>query len=911
MTVKYPYLLIFSAWMLFLVQQATVSAQDTMQDTTLPSDTLLPSNTVLPSDTIVAAEDSTRRSNAIDAPIQYTADTIRMRMDGRNMLYLFGNGNVTYQNKNLVGEYIEIDADSSIVYATYGIDSIGDEFGYPVFKDGDTQYEMKKVRYNFKTEKMYVTDVITQQGESYVTAAETKKMPNDDLFMRNGKLTTCDEPEPHFYFNMTKAKVKPGKSIVTGAAYLVIEDVPLPVAIPFGYFPFTGDYSSGIIMPTYGDEMTRGFSLREGGYYFAFNDYMDLAVTGEIYTKGSWGLNARSNYRKRYKFSGNFNAGYLVTILGDKGDSDYSKAKDFKLNWSHSQDAKANPFYTLSASINFSTSSYDRNELSSIYSNQYSQNTKASSVNFSYRPPNSPFSFSANASINQVSRDTSVSITFPNLTVTMRDIYPFRRKEQVGAPRWYENIMMRYTGLLMNSVTSKEYNLFEKNLIRDWRNGIKHDIPVSASFNLFKYIAITPSVNYTERWYSSQVEKHYDYRKNAVVNGDTIYGFNRVYNYNMGVSANTKLYGMYKPWGIFGKTVSQVQIRHVMTPSVSFSGSPDFSDKKYGFYRDLIYYKPNGQLDTLTYSPYESHLWGAPGRGRTGSISFSLDNNLEMKIPIAASDSSRKISLIDNLRMGISYNFLADSMNWSDLSVGLRLKFTQSLNFNIQAQFDTYTYNEQGTRINVPRWEAGKGIGRLRSTGWSFSYSINNSTFKNWFTKGDAENENTDNDAPPEEESPHPEDEENSAEQPRSLRKHKEKDTNRDANGYFMNDVTWNLSFNYSLGVAYDMSPGKFDPVKKEYPYRFNQTLDFSGNLNPTKGWGFTFNTSYDFDYKKFSNFFMTITRQMHCWSMSASVRPIGPYQSYNFTIAVNSSILQDLKYTQSSNSRDAMHWGE
>lgn len=871
---------------------------------------------ILPSDSTAVAANDSIRSNAIDAPIQYTADTIIMKMDGRNLLYLLGKGNVTYKSQNLTGEYIEVEADSSIVYATYGIDSIGNEFGYPVFKDGETQYEMKKVRYNFKTEKMYITDVITKQGESYVTATKTKKMPNDDLFMRDGRLTTCDEPEPHYYFHMTKVKVKPGKSIAFGPAYLVIEDVPLPVALPFGYFPFTHDYSSGIIMPTYGDEMTRGFSLREGGYYFAFNDYVDLAVTGEIYTKGSWGLNTRSTYRKRYKFSGNFNAGYLVTILGDKGANDYSKTKDFKVNWSHSQDAKANPFSTLSASVNFSTSSYDRNELSSIYSNQYSQNTKASSINYSYRPPNSPFSFSANASINQVSRDTSISITFPNLTVNMRDIYPFKRKEQVGSPRWYENIKIRYTGLLMNSVTSKEYNLFEKNIIKDWRNGIKHDIPVSASFNLMKYITISPSVNYTETWYSSRVEKWYDYTKRNVVTGDTIYGFNRTYNYNANVSLLTKLYGMYKPWGIwgiFGKKVSKAQIRHVLTPSVNFSGSPDFSDKKYGFYKDLIYYDKNGQLDTLTYSPYESHLWGAPGRGRTGSVNFSLDNNLEIKVPVGEADSTKKISLIDNLRLGMSYNFLADSMNWSDLSVNLRLKFTQSLNFNIQAQFDTYTYNEQGTRINVPRWKAGKGIGRLRSTGWSFSYSINNSMIKNLFKKGETDNDAIDSNLPPEAESSDLENmEDNSVEQTHtSLRKSKVQDVNRDENGYLLTDIAWNLSFNYSLSVGYDMAREKFNTVTREYPYRFNQTLDFSGNINPTKAWGLTFSASYDFDYKKFSNFFMTVTRQMHCWSMSASIRPIGPYQSYNFSIAVNSSILKDLKYTQSSNSRDAMNWGE
>ncbi|MDR2844404.1 MAG: LPS-assembly protein LptD, partial [Candidatus Symbiothrix sp.] len=492
-----------------------------------------------------------QKSNAIDAPIQTAAkDSMVMIMNGHNRIFLYGESAIQYKDLNLTGEYIEVDADSSLVHATYAIDSIGDEFGYPVFKQGDTQYEMKKAHYNFKSKKMKITDVITQQGEGYVTANETKRMPNEDLYMRDGRYTTCDEHEhPHFWLQLTKAKIRPGKNIVTGPAYLVVEDVPLPVAIPFGFFPFTKDYSSGILMPTYGDEMRRGFSLRNGGYYFAFNDYVDLALTGEIYTKGSWGLNARSNYRKKYKFSGNLDAGYLVTVTGDRGEKDYSKSTDFKLNWSHSQDAKANPFSTFSGNVQFSTSSYSRNNLSSIYSGDYTENMKASSVSYSYRPPGSPFSFSSNASVNQISKDTVLSVTFPNLTVTMREIYPFQKKERIGSAKWYENIRMSYTGTFSNSIPRvKEYEFFEKNLIKDWKNGAKHSIPVSASFNFLKNITITPNVTYNETWATTKIDRKYDYDKNQVVNSDTTYGFYRLYNYSGSVSAQTKLYGMFKPW---------------------------------------------------------------------------------------------------------------------------------------------------------------------------------------------------------------------------------------------------------------------------------------------------------------------------------------------------------------------------
>ena len=875
-------------------------------DDTIPS---------LPSDTIVALSDSTK-SNAIDAPIQYTAkDSMIMTMaDGRNMLYLFGEANVKYKNLELTGEYIEIDADSSIVFATFGLDSIGNEFGYPVFKEGESQYEMKKARYNFKTKKMYITDVITQQGDGYVTARETKKMPNDDLFMLDGKYTTCDEHEhPHFYIHLTKAKVQPGKRIITGPAYLVIEDVPLPIGFPFGFFPFSKDYSSGILMPTYGDEMRRGFSLRDGGYYFAFNDYMDLELTGEIYTKGSWGLNARSKYKKRYKYSGNFDAGYLVTILGEKDSEDYSKTKDFKVNWTHTQDSKANPFSTFSANVRFSTSSYDRNNLTSLYSDQYTQNEKASSINYSYRPPNSPFSFSANTSINQSSKAQTISLTLPNFTVTMRDVYPFKRKEQIGAPRWYENIRMSYTGLMTNSITTKEDSIFKKSLIKDWKNGIKHDIPVSASFNLMKYITITPAVGYSERWYSSQVNQIYDYYDEMVLPGDTVYGFNRVYNYNASVNVNTKLYGMYKPLGVFGKTISKWQIRHVATPSVSFTGAPDFSDKKYGYYRDLIYYNNKTQkMDTLNYSPFERQLWGVPGRGKSGTMNFGLDNNLEMKVPVGEADSTRKISLIDNFRISTGYNFLADSLNWGLLNTSIRLKLGKS-SLSLQANFDPYLYGENGKQINTLRIKSGKGLGRFMGTSTGYSYTLSNEVIKNWFSKSEeGGGDETNNASPPLDGSESDTDDVMAnAESTRStsLRQSKKNDGEYDSDGYLIFTIPWNLSFNYSGSISYDNQ--NFNKETREYPYKLTHTLGISGNISPTKGWSLTFNTSYDFDQSKFATMQCSINRQMHCWSMSASVIPIGPYQSYNFTIAVNSSMLSDLKYTQSSNFRDAVNWGE
>jgi hypothetical protein len=864
----------------------------------------------------VAVKSDSIQSYVIDAPIHsHAKDSIVLTLEGKNMFYLFGQASVKQQARELTAEYIELDADSSMIYAAYGMDSIGEEFGYPVFKEGEQQYEMKRLHFNFKTKKMFIHDVITQQGEGYVTAGITKRMPNEDLNMLDGRYTTCDEHDhPHFYFQMTRAKVRPGKNVVTGPAYLVVEDVPLPIAIPFGFFPFSKEYSSGIIMPTFDDEMTRGFSLRNGGYYFAFSDYIDLKLTGEIFTKGSWGLNAASMYKKNYKYSGNFDAGYMVTISGDKdtkhlSNSDYSRTEDIRLSWRHSQDAKANPYSTFSANIDFSTSQSRLNNLDQYYSYESrTQNTKSSNVTFSYRHPTKPFSINSNFSISQVSRDTTLSISFPNVAITMSQIYPFKRKEQVGEQKWYEKIYLSYTGNLTNSSGSmKERELSQKmNMLKDWNNKMTHNIPVSASFNLLKYITVSPSANYGATWsYTSKMSYDTTTRR-AVVDPAATRNFQWVHNQFSGsLSANTKLYGMYKPWSMLGKWTKGVQIRHVLTPSVSFSGAPNIS--RWGDYYGNAIVQNGTETDTISYA-YFNNL-GAPSNGKSATVNFSVTNNLEAKIPIAGTDSARKVSIIDNLSLGMSYNFLADSMNWSDLSASIRLKILgQTL--SLSGTFDSYKYNERGQRINDLRWKG--GFGRFKGTSTGYSYSLNNDVIKKWFGKGEKKetgnNSSEDGNLSDDEDgdlSDNPADE--SSQEPASLRKTKKTEGNYDEDGYLLMNIPWNLSFNYSLGYGY----GTFNPAKREYDYRMNQTLGISGNISPTKGWDFSFSTSYDFDNKRFATMQCNITRKMHCWQMTASIIPIGIYQSYNFMISVSSSLLKDLKYSQSSNYRDRMNWGD
>jgi len=673
-------------------------------------------------------------------------------------------------------------------------------------------------------------------------------------------------------------------------------------------------------MPSYGDEMERGFYLQNGGYYFAINDYVDLALTGDIYTKGSWGLSARSNYIKRYKFRGNINASYMNTIIGDKGLKDipgqFSESKDFRINWTHSQDPKANMYRTISASVNFSTSRANLNDLSRLYSRDASNNTKSSSVNITQRFPDSPWSLSASMNINQVSRDSTISATLPNISITMNRIYPFKRKKMVGAERWYEKISMSYSGEFRNSVNAiKENRFFKSNLIKDWQNGMQHRIPVSATFSLFDVIQISPSFNYTERWYTGAIKEAWDPigKRNVVV--DTINGFKRVYDYSASLSANTKLYGMYVPWKIFGDKVRA--IRHVFSPSISLSYKPDFGDPRFGFYEKYTYRNEYGEDVVYSYSPYSKMMFGTASAGQSGSIGFDFKNNLEMKIK-SDKDSTgfKKISLIDDLGINFSHNMMADSMKWSNINTNVRLKLTKSYTLSLNATWDPYTYqldqNGNPKRVDKLRISNGKGFGRLMNTGTSFSYSINQDTFKKLFSKKDEAddgkegNDDTNTDLPddgtmgrnPNEGGPN-----------RSVFAQGENSIGEfDDDGYLKNEIQWNLQFNYSVRYGYNLQ--KFDKEKMEFKGLLTHSLGFSGSIQPTKNWNFTFNTDYNFDLKKFTSINCSLTRNLHCWSMSASFIPIGPYKSYNFVIRANASMLQDLKYEQRNSPYDrGMDW--
>lgn len=859
-----------------------------------------------PIDTVAA---DTVKKEPLDAPVVYEASDSIVFLKG-GFAHLYGNGKVNYQNIELTSQLISMNMDSSTVYARGVPDSTGVDQGTPVFKDGDTPYESKIMRYNFKTKKGFINTITTQQGEGYVTSSEAKKGPDNEIYMRHGRYTTCDNHEhPHFYLKLSMAKVRPKKDVVFGPAQLVVEDVPLPIAVPFGFFPFNSSYSSGFIMPTYGDEMNRGFYLRDGGYYFAISDQMDLKLLGEIYTKGSWGLSAASTYNKRYKFSGSFNASYLVTKTGEKNMPDYTVSKDFRIQWSHRQDAKANPNSTFSASVNFATSSYDRSSLSTLYDpSSYSNNTKASSISYSRNFPSIGLNISSTFNITQNTQDSSLNMTLPDLNIALNRFYPFKRKKAVGDERWYEKISVQYTGSLTNSVNTTD-NLLFKTPFSQWQTGMKHYIPVEANFTLFKYINITPSFNYTERWYTRKVMQHYDERLGEAVK-DTVNGFNRVYDYNMALSMNTKLYGMYKP--LFWKK-KDITIRHVLTPSVSYTYTPDFGKARFGYYDTYTYTDENGEVRMVEYSPYEGSPYGYPGKGVSQNVSFNLKNNLEMKM---ASDKDstgyKKISLIDDLGAQLSYDIA--QKKWSDLSLNLRMKLTKSYTFNMNARFATYAYkfDENGNVVPSDRteWSYGR-FGRFEGYSGSFSYTLNNDTFKKLFgKKDDSSGKDKDKDGKEGSEDGDENEEETTGNNnnSNSSTTRKTESASIDPDGYLAFKLPWSVSLSYSYSIREDRSK-EINIKTMRYPYSLTHSLNISGNMKIGSRWNINYSSGYDFTSKELSMTTVNISRDLHCFNMSCGL-VFGPFTSYNFSIRANSSMLTDaLKWDQRSNTGSAVTW--
>ena len=864
------------------------------------------------------------KPTAIDARIEYTS-TDSMVIMGNGIAHMYGSGDLKYKTMGLTAEYIRVSMDSSTIFAKGVLDTIENEWvGQPVFSEGQDKYETEEITYNLKTQKGFIRNAITEQGEGYIVADKTKKVGDDVLMMAGGKYTTCDQHDhPHFYLRMTKAKVKPGDYIATGPAYLVVGDVPLPLAIPFGFFPFTNKYSSGLIMPNFGDDYTRGLYLSGIGYYFAINDYMDLELTGDIYTRGTWAVYARSKYLKRYKFNGSFSINYRWDVTGEKDMPDYNVAKNLSVQWSHRQDSKANPYNNFSASVNFKTSGYNRSNINSYYNvAANSENTTSSSISYTQRFPDSPWNIGLSMNLTQRTKDSTLSVTLPSLTVSMSRIYPFKKKVRVGKEKWYEKISLQYNGSFSNSITCKEDYFFKSNFVKDWDNRLKHTLSSSASFMLFKYISITPSININDRMFFSRVDQRWDEKQNQVQK-DTVMGFYNVYDFNASVSMSTKLYGFYIPfrkW--FGDKVDR--FRHVMTPSVNFSYHPDFGKDYwakryggfYGSYDRLITTRDAAgnivpKLDENGLPIYEvvhySRFKEAPSRGAAATLGFSLGNNLEMKLrndkDTTGKEPYKVYSIIDNLSISGGYNFIADSMNWQNFSVNLRIKIPKvNYTINLSGQFDPYMYTTtasgQHVRCNELYWNHGR-FPHFLGTSTSFSYTFNNDVVKRWFNKEGAKK----NDQEQEEDIAEPTVDPMTGEiipskEDHTTKKKKKKDDEATDDGYLFAKIPWSLSVSYNLRYG---ASNEWDEKRNYYKMEFRHNLSFSASIGLGSGWKASTSLSYDVNAKKMSYTSINVSRDLHCWSMSASFVPFGPYKSYTFHIGVNASMLADLKYDKSS----------
>ena len=857
-------------------------------------------------------------ANGIESPVRYSAHDSLVYIASTKTAHLYGSSDVDYQNINVKSEKIYMSLDSSLVYATGVADSTEEKGlrGVPKVKWGNDEYELDTIRFNFKSKVGVIRNVYTEQEDGFLRSEKAKRDNQGNLYLQRGTYTTCDLEHPDFYIALSRAKVRPGKDVVFGPAYLVVADVPLPLAIPYGFFPFTKNYSSGFIMPTYGDESSRGFYLRDGGYYFAINDKWDLKLLGEIYTKGSWGISAASNYVKRYRYSGSFYASYQDTRTGDKGMPDYQKQESFKIQWSHRQDTKANPFSTLSASVNFATTSYERNNLTGMYNPQaLTQSTRTSSVNWTTNFSSLGMTISAEANLAQNMRDSIIDLKLPELSITVSRFYPFKRKHAAGKERWYETISMSYTGRLSNSIKTKEDQLMKSSLVRDWKNGFQHSIPINSNFTLFDYINVNPQISLTDRMYMMKVLRRWDPENQCEVT-DTTYGFHNVFDWNASINASTKLYGFYVPnRKIFGDKIEAV--RHVLTTKVGFSYAPDFSASRYGYYETYQKTDADGNVSLVEYSPYQGFLYGVPGTGKTGRLNFDISNNIEMKIK-SDKDSTgvKKISIIDELGLNMSYNLAAKQRPWSDLTMRIRLKWWKNYTFNLNAVFATYAYelDENGRPYVGTHTEWGYGrFGRFQGMSQNVSYTLTPDKIKKWFGGGSDDDDDDRGIKGDEEDEWDTEVETNVDDdmikaQKGAKKRNKGGKAETDSDGYMTFNMPWSLTFGYGITMR-ENTGGKFNTKRMRYPYKFTQTLNVSGNIRLSDGWNISFSSGYDFEFKKISMTTASLSRDLHCFNMSCSV-VIAPYTSYNFSFRCNAATLTDaLKYDKRSGYSNAVQW--
>lgn len=842
------------------------------------TDTLAKKVTVTPEDSLK------KRGTLLHPAFSKAKDSVReVFSDGKRMVYYWGDVTVKYGNLELKAAYMEYDLNSKSLFASGIKDTAGVIQGKPEMTEGREKYTMDTVRYNFNTRKSIIINMLTQESEGFLYGDKLKKMPDNSINISGGKYTTCDHDHPHFYLKLTNAKVinKPNKVTVFGPAYLVVEDVPTPFALPFGFVPDRVTRASGLLIPTFNEEAARGFALKGLGYYFVFGDHLDLTLTTDIYSLGSWNLLMTSRYKKRYKYDGSFNINYSVNQVGEKGSPDFNQSKDFSVRWSHSMDSKARPGTSFRASVNFATPMNDRYNSYDIQ--QSLQNQISSSI--SYGKTFSIFSLSANMLHSQNSLDSSYAFTVPNITLSMNSIYPFRKKEAAGKKRFYEEISFRYNTTLDNKVNFKSKDFGQPDFLSKFRSGMQHSFSIGLPpFNLLKYLQFSPSVSYGMNWFFQKNEKSYNSETNLVESniGNIFSHFGVTQDFSASLSANTTIYGMFN----FSPRSKIRAIRHMVKPSFSISYRPEQGTPSNG-YRVLNYIDANGVQHQTEYNIYDGMLFGYPSKGRSVSMSFSIGNNLEAKI-VSDKDTTdgglKKIKLIDNLSLGGSYNFLADSMKLSNISVSMSTTIFGSLAFNANANLDPYAIDENGKRYNKLNFQAEgwSKLARMTNASMSLSYQFTGTGERKGAGMGLPEK-------PPGRGAPGKNDSE-------YVRIYNHPVTGEYIPGgwvYYLdpkNPWSVNLNYNYSYSQSYQNVGGKLNKINNHM-----QTLGVSAQIRLGKDLNVNLNTGVDLMKMALTTTQLSATYDLHCFLISVSWVPSGMWESWSFRINAKASALADL----------------
>jgi len=833
----------------------------------------------IPTDSLKRGTDTTRKDSTkiqkeskqkLEGKVEYLAkDSLRFEIKNQKV-FLYQDADIKYQAIDLKAAYIEIDFPKNLVFAKGMPDSTGKDQGIPQFSEGSESFKSKVINYNYITKRGLISTVFTKQDEGYLHGTVVKKMENNVTYIQSGSYTTCDlEENPHFAFKFNKAKVIPGKRVITGPAYMEIAGVATPLFVPFGYFPNKTGHRSGIILPTYGEELNRGFYFQNFGYYWAMNQYMDLKIQADIFTRGSWAIKPTYTYNKRYHYNGMINFSYAVNLMGAQDSPDFQKTQDFRIRWTHNQDPKARPHSSFSANVNIVSNTFNKNNLSSS-PEAYLSNTFQSSINYSTSFAGKYF-LNLNFNHSQNTLNKTIDLTLPQIAFSVSQFYPFRRKNPVGKMRWYEKISMKYNLDAENRYNTVDSLLFTPGWERQMQNGIRHSFPINGTFTVLKHFNWTNGININDRMYFQTIRKRYVSPQPAdsimgYYKTDTVFGFANAFDANFTSSINTTIYGMFQ-----FKKGPLVAIRHMLIPSVTFSYTPNWGSPSLGYWRYIE--NDTATINPQRYSIFQNGIYGGPPGAQSGMVTFAIRNNLEIKVRNRKDTitGTRKIPLIDDFTIRTTYDIAKDSLNWSPITMSGRSTIYKGLTITYNSSWDMYARDSLGRRLNITEWEAHHRLLRLDLTRWDvgLTYTLTSEKVKGKKkpTKGSPQ---------------------------------EQKDIIDYYDYYVDFDIPWSFSINYSF--SYNKT---WDNTQDIRVGKIVQTLGFSGQLNITPKWKITLMTGWDFTNNQLSYTSIMVYRDLHCWEMSFGWIPKGAQQSWNFSINVKASVLQDLKLNKKKDFRD------